>query len=268
MKQSFHGRTMMALTATGQTKYQKGFNPLIPGFSYAELNNFEDLKSKITENTCGIIIEPIQGEGGIIPAKKEFLQKVRALCNEKDIVLVFDEVQCGMGRTGKLFAYELTDVKPDVVSLAKGLGGGFPIGAMMAVQKFADALVPGNHASTFGGNHLACTAAFTVAKRLIKGGLLENVEKMGIILTEKLTELKNKYEFIVDVRGYGFMQGIELNFGDKKETVKDVVLKCMDEGLLLVGAGANTIRFVPPLILNENQINEGIKILDSVLSKI
>ncbi|MHA1727528.1 MAG: aspartate aminotransferase family protein [Promethearchaeota archaeon] len=279
MKKSFHGRTMTTLSATGQRKYQKGFIPVMPGFSYAELNNFDELEKKVTKKTCGIIIEPIQGEGGIYPAKKEFLQKVRKLCDEKDIVLVYDEVQCGMGRSGKLFAYELFNVKPDVVSLAKGLGGGFPIGAMLAVESKAKALQPGEHASTFGGNYLACTAAKTVLNKLLNGGVLENVQKQGKYLAEKLGELKDKFDLITDARGYGLMQGIELdipektednktNSGEKKEIRQEIVSKCMENGLLLVGAAKNVIRFVPPLIIGKKEIDEGINILNGVLKKI
>jgi acetylornithine/succinyldiaminopimelate/putrescine aminotransferase len=266
MKKSFHGRTLMALTATGQTKYQKGFDPLMPGFAYAEFNNFEDVKKKVSEKTCGILIEPIQGEGGIIPAEVKFLQNVRKLCNEKDIVLIFDEVQCGIGRTGKLFAYELFDVKPDVVCLAKGLGGGIPIGAVLAVDDKAEALKPGEHASTFGGNYIACVAANVVLEKLLNGGILENVKKQGEFMKGQLINLKEKYDFVVDVRGSGLIQGLEIDFTSMDVKVKDVVLKCIEKGLLLVGAGENTIRFVPPLIINENQIAEGIEILEGVLN--
>ncbi len=267
MKKSFHGRTMTTLAATGQKKYQKGFTPVTSGFSYAEFNNFEDLNNKVTENTCGIIIEPIQGEGGINVANKIYLQKVRKLCDEKDIVLVYDEVQCGIGRTGKLFAYEISGVKPDVVSLAKGLGGGFPIGAMLAIQSKAEALKPGEHASTFGGNPLACTAAKTVLDKLLKHGILENVQKQGEYLTKKLVELQKKFNFIVDIRGNGLIQGIEFKSKGKEIKIKDIVVKCMEKGLLLVGAGENTIRFVPPLIIAKEHIDEGLEILENVLKE-
>lgn len=267
MKKSFHGRTMTTLAATGQKKYQKGFNPVVPGFSYAEFNNFEDLNNKVTENTCGIIIEPIQGEGGINVANKIYLQKVRKLCDEKDIVLIYDEVQCGIGRTGKLFAYEISGVKPDVVSLAKGLGGGFPIGAMLAIQSKAEALKPGEHASTFGGNPLACTAAKTVLDKLLLHGILENVQKQGEYLTKKLLEIQKKFNFIVDIRGNGLIQGIEIKSKGKEIKIKDIVVKCMEKGLLLVGAGENTIRFVPPLIIAKEHIDEGIEILENVLKE-
>jgi len=262
MKKSFHGRTMATVTATGQTKYQKGYNPLLPGFSYVEFNNFNELDKAVSENTCAIIIEPIQGEGGIHPAEKTYLEKVRSLCDKKDIVLVFDEVQCGVGRTGELFAYQLFDIKPDVISLAKGLGGGFPIGAMLATQSKADALQPGDHASTFGGNPLACTAGKVILKKLLYGGVLENVQEVGAHLKTKLIELQEKYEIIIDVRGHGLMLGIELNC-----SVKSIVKECMEKSLLLLGAGENVIRFVPPLIIGKKEIDKGIGILNEVLQQ-
>jgi acetylornithine/N-succinyldiaminopimelate aminotransferase len=260
MKNSFHGRTMATISATGQLKYQKWFNPLLPGFSFVELNDYNELEQAVNENTCAIIIEPIQGEGGIHPAEKIFLEKVRMLCDKKDIVLIFDEVQCGIGRTGKLFAYQLFDIKPDVISLAKGLGGGFPIGAMLAVQNKANALQPGNHASTFGGNPLACTAGKLVLKKLLNEGVLKNVQKQGVYLKEKLIELKEKYQIITDVRGYGLMLGMEL-----KCPVEGIITQCMEKGLLLLGAGENVIRFVPPLIIKERDIDNCIAILNEVL---
>jgi predicted acetylornithine/succinylornithine family transaminase len=262
MKKSFHGRTMATLTATGQTKYQKGYNPLLPGFSYVEFNNFDELKKAVNKNTCAIIIEPIQGEGGIHPTEKSYLEKVRSLCDKNDIVLIFDEVQCGIGRTGELFAYQIFDVKPDVVSLAKGLGGGFPIGAMLATQSKADALQPGDHASTFGGNPLACTAGKVILKKLLHEGVLENVQKMGVYLKSKLIELQAMFDIVLDVRGYGLMLGIELNC-----SVKNIVKECMDKNLLLLGAGENVIRFVPPLTIGRKEIDEGLDILNEVLQQ-
>jgi len=263
MKKSFHGRTMATVTATGQTKYQKGYDPLMPGFSYVEFNNFNELEKAVSENTCAIIIEPIQGEGGIHPAEKIYLEKVRSLCDKNDIVLVFDEVQCGIGRTGELFAYQLFDIKPDVVSLAKGLGGGFPIGAMLAIQSKADAFQPGDHASTFGGNPLACTAGKVVLEKLLNEGVLENVQKIGAYLKTKLIELQKEYEMITDVRGHGLMLGVELDC-----PVKDIVKDCMEKGLLILGAGENVIRFVPPLIIGKKDIDKGIEILNEVLTQL
>ncbi|MDD3013313.1 MAG: aspartate aminotransferase family protein, partial [Candidatus Gastranaerophilales bacterium] len=263
MKHSFHGRTFGAVTATGQEKYQKGLEPLLPGIKYAKFNSIDSVKELVTDKTCAILVEPIQGEGGIHPAKKEFLEDLRNLCNEKDIVLIFDEVQCGIGRTGKLFAYELYDVKPDIVSVAKGLGGGFPIGAMLAVKKVSEAFQPGDHASTFGGNPLACTAGKTVLNHLLNKKLLINIEINGIYLTSKLLELKQNFEIIKDLRGVGLMQGIELSV-----TASPIVSKCMEKGLLLIGAGANIIRFVPPLIVTQDEIDKAIEILTVALQEI
>jgi len=262
MKKSFHGRTMATVTATGQTKYQKGFDPLMPGFSYVEFNNFNELEEAVSDKTCAILIEPIQGEGGINPAEKSYLQKVRSLCDKNDIVLIFDEVQCGVGRIGEIFAYQLFNIKPDIVSLAKGLGGGFPIGAMLAVQSKAEAFQPGDHASTFGGNPLACTAGKTVLNKLLEKGVLENVQTQGKYLKDKLIELKVKFEMIIDVRGYGLMLGMELNC-----SVKNIVVECMNKGLLLLGAGENVLRFVPPLIIGKSEIDEGLEILEGVLQQ-
>ncbi len=262
MEQSFHGRTLGAITATGQIKYQKDLAPLLPGILHVPYNNIEALRSAVTEHTCAILLEPIQGEGGIHPADLAYLQSVRQLCSEKNILLMFDEVQCGIGRTGKLFGYEVYGIEPDVIALAKGLGGGFPIGAMMAVQKAADAFMPGDHASTFGGNPLACTAGKVVLQELVERGLLEQVQKNSVYLKERLLDLKESCTLIQDVRGIGLMMGIELNM-----PVGTIIQKCMEKGLLLVGAGTHTIRFVPPLVINEKEIEEGIQILRSVLKE-
>lgn len=263
MKNSFHGRSLGALTATGQEKYQKGFGPLIPGIKYAIYNDFESLADIVNRNTCGIILEVIQGEGGVIPAEKVYLEKVRELCNEKDIALIFDEVQTGIGRTGKLFAYENYGVAPDIIALAKGLGGGVPIGAMMAKEKFALSFNPGDHASTFGGNPIATRAGEHILNRLLKEGLLKNAETSGKYLREKLEELKGKYIFIKDIRGIGLMQGIELDIDTKL-----VIKKAIENGLLLVGAGEKVIRFVPPLIITRQEIDRAIDILDKVLENL
>ncbi len=264
MQQSFHGRTMATVTLTGQTKYQKGFNPLHPGVSYAEYNNIEDVKSHVNENTCAIIVEPIQGEGGIVPAKKEFLQGLRQLCDEKDIVLIYDEVQCGVGRTGELFAYQYFDVQPDIASMAKGLGGGLAIGAMVAVEKIAEAFEPGNHASTFGGNHIACTGGKVTVDKLVNGGLLDNVKKQGKYLYNKLKELENQFSIIKEARGVGLMQGIDIDGVEPKE----IVSKSMEKGLLLIGAGQSVVRFVPPFIISEKEIDEAVAILKEVLTDV
>jgi acetylornithine/succinyldiaminopimelate/putrescine aminotransferase len=260
MKNSFHGRTYAAITATGQEKYQKGLNPLMPGIKYADFNNFESLKALVNDKTCAIILEPIQGESGIHPADKEYLQKVRALCDEKDLLLIFDEVQCGVGRTGHLCAYQYYGVEPDALTFAKGLAGGVPIGALLTKQKAAEAFAPGDHASTFGGNPLATMAGKTVITELLENGVLQNVAKQGQYLTAKLNELKQKNDKIVEVRGVGLMQGIEI-----KTQAADVIKAAMEKGLLLASAGANVIRFVPSLVVSSEEIDQMIDILSSSL---
>ncbi|PKM94199.1 MAG: aspartate aminotransferase family protein [Firmicutes bacterium HGW-Firmicutes-1] len=261
MKNSFHGRTIATITATGQEKYQKGLSPLLPGIKYTEYNNIEALKNIISDHTCAILLEIIQGEGGIVTIDSDYLKAVRKLCDEHNLVLIFDEVQTGIGRTGELFAYQLFNVKPDILTLAKGLGAGIPIGAMVANEKVADGFEPGDHASTFGGNPLACTAANIILDKLINGDLQSNVKEQGAYLNKKLIELMNKKDSIIDIRGIGLIQGIAL----QNEDISAIIHKCMEEGLLLVGAGSNVIRFVPPLIISEKEIDEAIKILDKCI---
>lgn len=262
MHRSFHGRTFGAVTATGQDHYHEGFGDMLPNINYAEFNDFESVKNTVTENTVAILMEPVQGEGGIIPAEKEFLENVRALCDEKDILLMFDEVQCGVGRLGTLFAYQTFGVVPDVLSTAKGIAGGVPCGLMMAKEKAAKAFVPGDHASTFGGNPLATAAGNVVVDELL-GGLLDNVKKQGNYLREKLEEIASKHkELVKEVRGIGLMQGIELS-----EPAGEYIAKAIDMGLLLVGAGKYIIRFVPSLIVSEEDIDKAMDILDKALSK-
>ncbi len=260
MKNSFHGRTYGAITATAQDKYQKGLNPLLPGFKHAEYNNLDELKSVITDKTCAILIEPLQGEGGIREAGVEYLKAIRKICDDNDIMLIYDEIQCGVGRTGSLFAYEHYGVEPDVLTLAKGLAGGVPIGALLAKEKFAAAFSPGDHASTFGGNPLATAAANVVMDELTNNNLLANVKSAGAYLTKKLNELKTAHNIITDVRGVGLIQGLELNV-----PVADIINSCIADGLLLVNAGTNVIRFVPPLIVTESQIDEAVSILDKAI---
>lgn len=261
MYQSFHGRTFGAVTATGQEHYHEGFGDMLPNIKYAVFNDFDSVKNAVTENTVAILMEPVQGEGGIIPADKEFLKKVRKLCDEKDMLLMFDEVQCGVGRLGTLFAYQTYGVVPDVMSTAKGIAGGVPCGLMMAKEKVAKAFVPGDHASTFGGNPLATAAGNVVVDELL-GGLLDNVKKQGAYLREKLEEIAKKHNDLVkEVRGMGLMQGMEL-----KEPAGDYIAKAIDMGLLLVGAGKYVIRFVPSLIVSKEDIDKAVEILDKALS--
>lgn len=261
MEQSFHGRTYGAVTATGQDKYHKGLNPLLPDICHVPFNDFDALQQAVNPNTCAILMEPLQGEGGIIPAKKEYLEKVRKLCTQMDILLIFDEVQTGVGRSGALFAYQTYGIEPDMATFAKGLAGGVPIGALMAKDFVAKAFVPGDHASTFGGNSLATAAGVVVMEELFDHGLLENVKKQGEYLTQKLNELKEKYACISDVRGIGLIQGIALTI-----PTTPVISACIEAGLLLVGAGHDVIRFVPPLITQKEHIDEAISIVDGVLA--
>lgn len=261
MNHSFHGRTFAAVTATGQSHYQEHFGDMFPHIKYADFNDIDSLKAAVTDNTCAILMEPVQGEGGIHPADTEYLKAVRELCDEKDILLMFDEVQCGVGRLGTLFAYQTFGVVPDVMSMAKGIAGGIPCGVVMAKQRVADVFKAGDHASTFGGNPLATAAGNVVVDELL-GGLLDNVKTNGKYLTEKLNELKAKHDCILDVRGIGFMQGIELN-----KPVAPVIATAIDNGLLLVNAGSSIIRFVPSLIAGKEDIDKAMDILDIALSQ-
>ena len=260
MKKSFHGRTHGALALTMQEKYQKSFMPLVPNIQAAEYNNIESVKALINENTCAVILEVIQGEGGVIPATKEFVQEVAALCKANDALLMIDEVQTGIGRTGTLFAFEQYGIEPDVVSMAKGLGGGVPIGAMACKEEVA-VLVPGDHASTFGGNPLVTAAASVVLKELTENGLLDHVKEVGSYLKKQLLALQDEFDCIVDVRGIGLMQGIELTI-----PALEVEKKCIEAGMLVVGAGEKVVRFVPPLIITKAHVDEAMAILRKVLA--
>lgn len=263
MKNSFHGRTTGAITATGQTKYQKSFTPLLPDIVYAEFNDIESIKELADEKTCAVIVEPMQGEGGMKPATKEFLKDLRKFCNENNILLGFDEVQCGIGRTGELFAYQSYGVEPDMVGMAKGLANGIPIGAVAAKGIASTILEAGDHASTFGGNPLACSAAKVVLTKLKKENLLQNVKDTGAYLKNKLSKLVEKYDFVKEVRGLGLMLGLELTI-----PAKDILNKCMKKNLLLIGAGVNIIRFVPPLIITKADADKAISILDEILGEV
>lgn len=264
MYHSFHGRSQGSLAVTGNEKYQEGFVPKAARAVFANYNDLEDVKSKLSDKTCGIICEVVQGEGGIYPAKKEFLEGLRKLCNERDLVLIFDEVQCGMGRTGTMFAYEQYGVKPDVVALAKGLGCGVPVGAFVASEKFDSVLVPGDHGTTYGGNPFATCAVSKVFDLFKELNILDHVKEVGAYLEEKLEELVKKYDFLVERRGLGLMQGVEF---DKKVPVGDVVNQCLEKGVIFISAGNNTLRFLPPLVIEKAHVDEMVSILDSVLSE-
>ncbi|MFA6940905.1 MAG: acetylornithine transaminase [Clostridiaceae bacterium] len=260
MENSFHGRTMGALSVTGQEKYQKSFQPLIPNTVPVAFNNMEELENAFGDDVCGLIFEPIQGEGGIIKADYEFMKKARELCDKYDAIMILDEVQCGIGRTGSFFAYQGYGVMPDVVCMAKALGGGFPIGAIAARGKAKDVLTPGDHGSTFGGNPLACSVAIAVLKELENEKIIENISAKSEYINEKLGKLKEKCNVIVDIRGAGLLIGIEIN-KDTKEFSK----KCFEKGLLVVSAGKNTIRLLPPLNVSYEDIDSALNILEEVI---
>lgn len=262
MKNSFHGRTLGALSVTGQEKYQKDYRPLIPGVKSTEFNNIDKLREEMNSNVCAIIVEPVQGEGGIIAAQKAFLEEARQLCDKYEAVLIFDEVQCGIGRLGSLFAFEKFGVVPDLVCMAKGLGGGFPIGAVIACKKVAETVTYGDHGSTFGGNPLACAVAVAILNELMDNGVLANVEKMSQHLVEKLQGLKKKHDSIKDIRGMGLLIGLQLSI-----STKEFINQCIDKGLLLVGAGADVVRILPPLNVEAEYLDRAVDIIDSVLSK-
>ena len=262
MNQSFHGRSQGALAVTGNAHYQEGFVPVPMRAVFADFNDLEDVRSKLTDRTCGIICEVVQGEGGIYPADKEFLSGLRKICDERDILLIFDEVQCGMGRCGSLFAHDLYGVKPDVMALAKGLGCGVPVGAFVVAKKAAQALVPGDHGTTYGGNPFACAAVSKVFDLMESMDLMNHVRKVGAYLYEKLEGLKDTCPVITDHRGTGLMQGLEFSV-----PVGPLVKSALSEGLILISAGANVIRFVPPLVITEEDVDEMIGILEKLLKE-
>lgn len=261
MNKAFHGRSMGALSVTGTAKYRQPFEPMLPGVSFAEYNDLDSVEKLITEDTYAIILEGVQGEGGIHPGTKEFLQGVRRLCTKHDIMMIMDEIQCGMGRTGKMFSYMHYDFKPDIITMAKGIGNGVTVGAIATTAEIAKALVPGDHGTTFGGNPLACTAVFKTAEIFEREDIAGHAEEMGKYLGEALKELASRHEIILEARGLGLMQGLEL-----KEAAGPYIQKALDEGLILMGAGANVIRFVPPLVIEKKHVDEMIKILDKILS--
>lgn len=260
LNNSFHGRTMGALSVTGQMKYQKDYLPLIPGVKGVDINNIKKLKAEMNSNVCAIIVEPIQGEGGIIAADKAFLEEAKKLCEKYESLLIFDEVQCGIGRLGSLFAFEKFGVKPDMICIAKGLGGGFPIGAVVASEKASECIAYGDHGSTFGGNPLACSVALAILEELLEKGVLKNVELMGRYFVDKLQTLKEKHNSIVSIRGMGLLLGLQLSIDTKK-----FIDRCVDSGLLLVGAGADVVRLLPPLNIQEGYIDRAVDIIDSTL---
>ncbi|MFZ2418725.1 MAG: acetylornithine transaminase [Smithellaceae bacterium] len=260
MKDSFHGRTMATITATGQEKFQFGFTPLLDGFTYVPFNDPAALEAAISPKTCGVMLEPIQGEGGVIIPDAQYLAKVREICDRHRILMIVDEVQTGMGRTGKLFAYEHSDIQPDIMTLAKALGNGFPVGAMLATNQVAGAFAPGNHASTFGGNLLAMAAAKATLKTMLDEGVPDHCQKMGGYFLARLQDLKEKHAIISNVRGRGLMLACALTIEGA-----DIVKACQERGLLINCTGGKTLRFVPPLIITEKDVDEAVSILDQVM---
>ncbi len=262
MRNSFHGRSVGALSVTGTEHYREPFEPLMGGVRFADFNDLESVKEQVTEKTCAIIVETIQGEGGIHPATKEFLEGLRRLCDEKDIILIFDEIQCGMGRTGFYFAWQAFDVQPDIMTCAKALGCGVPVGAFVLNKKAASAsLEPGDHGTTYGGNPFVCAAVSKVFEIFERDMILLRVQELAPYLEERLDTLAEKHSCVAERRGAGFMQGLEL----KGLPVSDVIKKALEKGLLVISAGSNVIRLVPPLIITRAQIDEMIDILDACL---
>lgn len=260
---SFHGRTLATLTATGQDHYHHGFGPLPAGFDYVPYNDIQALEAKMSDKTCAVMLEAIQGEGGVHVPDPDYLPKVRALCDKYNAILIFDEVQCGMGRTGTFFGCQQFGVKPDIVTLAKGLAGGVPIGAFMATDKVANAFHAGDHGSTFGGNPLACAAACVVLDALIDGNLMENAKEIGAYLQSKFKEYKAKYpNLIKEVRGRGLILGMELT-----RPGREIANECLDYGAIINCTAGNVLRFVPPLNITKAHVDELISVLDKVLPK-
>ncbi len=262
MENSFHGRSMGALSVTGTAHYREPFEPLIGGIRFADFNDLESVKAQITDQTCAIILETVQGEGGIYPANADFLAGIRRLCDEHDILMILDEIQCGMGRSGEMFAWQLYGVKPDIMTVAKALGGGVPVGAFLMTQRVADlSLGPGDHGTTYGGNPLACAAVNAVFDIFAEKHIPEHVREIAPYMESGLTELAERYSFITDRRGLGLLQGLEMEV-----PAGDVAAKALEEGLIVITAGANVLRIIPPLVIEKGHVDEMIQKLDAVLA--
>ena len=263
MNHSFHGRSMGAVAVTGTEKYRTPFEPLIGGVKFAEFNDLESVKALITDKTCAIIMEPIQGEGGIYPAEESFLKGVRQLCDENDILLIFDEIQCGLGRSGSMFAWQGYGVKPDIMAMAKAIGNGVPVGAFAMSEKVAEcSLAPGDHGTTYGGNPFVCAAVASVLTIMQEENILDNVQRVGAYLENKLNELVERNEFVEARRGKALMQGLVL-----KKPVGDVIKKAMEQGLIVISAGGNVLRLVPPLVITEKHVDEMVEKLEKALTE-
>ncbi len=262
MKHSFHGRSMGALSVTGNSHYQEPFKPLIGGIKFADFNDLDSVKAQITEKTCAIILETVQGEGGIYPVEKTFLEGIRKLCDEKDILLILDEIQCGMGRTGTMFAYEDYGIKPDIMTSAKALGCGVPVGAFVLNEKVANSsLKPGDHGTTYGGNPFACAAVSKVFDLFEEQHILEHVQEITPYFEERLDGLVEKYDFFTQRRGKGLMQGLVV----EGRPVGEIVAKALENGLVVISAGSDVLRFVPPLIITKEQIDEMVEKLEKTI---
>lgn len=263
LEHSFHGRTMGALAVTGKKAYREAFEPLIGNIKFAEMNDFDSVKNQVTDKTCAIIMETVQGEGGIYPADKEFIEAVYALCQEKDILLILDEIQCGMGRCGSYFAWQQYNVKPDIMTTAKAVGGGVPVGAFLLGEKAAaNSLVAGDHGTTYGGNPLACAAIKKTLDLFEENHIIEHVNSVGKYLEEQLENVAAQYDCITAHRGKGLMQGLEFD-----KPVGDIIKKAIDKGLLLISAGTNVIRFLPPLIITEADVDTMVAILKAAIEE-
>ena len=261
MEHSFHGRTFGALSVTGTPKYREPFEPMIGNIRFARMNDLASVEELINDRTCAIILETVQGEGGLVPATEEFLKGVKALCEERDILLILDEIQCGMGRTGHMFAWQRYSVKPDIMTTAKALGCGVPVGAFLMTEKVAaNSLAAGDHGTTYGGNPLACAAVEKVLDLFGENHIIENVREVAPYLEQCLEELKEKYDCITERRGTGLMQGLVFDC-----PVRDVIERALENGLLLINAGADILRFVPPLIISKENVDEMIEILESCI---
>ncbi len=262
MENSFHGRTMATLSATGQKKFHHGFEPLLDGFTYVPFNNSKAVEDAITDTTCAVMVEPIQGEGGVNCPSPDYLKNLRDICDQNGLLLMFDEVQVGMGRTGKLFAYQHYGVEPDIMTLAKAMAGGMPVGAMLAKEEIASSFSRGTHASTFGGNPLSSAAGIATMEALIQDKILENCQEMGEYFYSKLLSLKEKHSFIKKVKGKGLILGIELSF-----ECAEIAMGCLKRGLLIICTMGNILRFLPPLIITEKEIDILIKTLDELFEQ-
>lgn len=258
MNHSFHGRTFGALAVTGNPKYRAPFEPLIGNIRFAEMNDMESVKAQVTDKTCAIILETVQGEGGLIPAEEDFLKEIRALCDERDILMILDEIQCGMGRTGCMYAWQKYGVKPDIMTTAKALGCGVPVGAFLMTERVGSrSLAAGDHGTTYGGNPLACAAVEKVLDLFEEEHIIENVNQVAPYLEKRLDELKEKYSCIQERRGSGLMQGLVFD-----KPVGEIISRALENGLILINAGTNIIRFVPPLIIARENVDEMISILE------